>query len=105
MSAKPQIARARTLARKWVKNKNILGRVLNIDSSFHEPRIYSWNFRNRKWLCVLAHTNRITANKLLGKLSSQFNIAMLLGDFNLTIENGIVDGFTSCFHLKICFKD
>lgn len=28
--------------------------------------------------CVLAHTSRITANKLLAKLSSQFNITMLL---------------------------
>lgn len=87
MSAKPQIAKARTLALKGVKNgseimfyvnKNILSRVLKIGSSFHEPRIYSWNFRNRKWLCVLAHTSRITANKLLAKLSSQFNITMLL---------------------------
>ena len=68
--------------------------------------------KNRKWLCITLHKPPFQNNKYfldhlsktLGQLAWQYDKTILIGDFDLTVENNNLENFMNTFDLECLIK-
>ena len=85
-------------------NERIPSKVL----SLFELILLEFTVKNRTWLCV--GIDRLPSqnekyfidhlSKTLGQLSRQYDKTVLIGDFNLTIDNKSLENFMTTFDLE-----
>ena len=95
-------------------NEQIPSKVLSLESIFmdFELILLELTVKNQRWLC--AGTYRPSSqnekyfiehlSKAIGQLSCQYDKTMLIGDFNLTIDNNSLENFMTTFDLECLIK-
>ena len=95
-------------------NEQIPSKVLTFESIPRDIKIILLDFtaKNWKWLCIGLHKLPSQNEKYfldhlsntLGQLSCQYDKAILIGDFNLTVENNNLENFMNIFDVECLIK-
>ena len=91
-------------------NEQIHSKVLSLESILKgiELILLKFTVKHQRWLCVGIYRPPYQnekyfidhLSKTLGQLNCQYDKTMLIGDFNLTIDNKSLEHFTSTFDLE-----
>ena len=95
-------------------NEQIPSNVLTLESIPRDIEIILLDFtvKNRKWLCIGLYKPPSQSekyfldhlSKTLGQLTYQYDKTILIGDFNLTVENNNLENFMNTFDLECLIK-
>ena len=95
-------------------NENILFKDLGLEQVPDDWTIVliEFSIKIRKWLCISLYKRPSQNNNyfldnlslILNKLTCKFDNIVLMGDFNLTVENKNIKVFMSTFDLKCVIK-
>ena len=92
-------------------NEQIPSKVLSLESILMDIELILLEFtiKNRRWLCIgiyrpPSQNGKYHLSKTLGHLTCQYDKTMLVGDFNLTIDNKSLENLMSTFDLKCLIK-
>ena len=74
--------------------------------------LLDFTVKNRKWLCIGLYKSPSRnekyflghLSKTLGQLTCQYDKTILIGDFNLTVENNNLENFMNTFNLECLIK-
>ena len=95
-------------------NEQILCKVLSLESILMDTELILLEFtvKNQRWPCVGIY--RLPSQnekyfiehllKALGQLSCQYDKTILIGDFNLTINNKRLENFMTTFDIECLIK-
>ena len=95
-------------------NVQIPSKFLSLESIPMDIELILLEFtvKNRRWLCVGIYRPPFQnekyfvdhLSKTLGQLSRQYDKTVLIGDFNLTIDNKSLENFMTTFDLECLIK-
>ena len=95
-------------------NEQIPSKVLSLESIPMDIKLILLEFtvKNQRWLCVGIYRPPSQnekyfidhLSKTLGQLSRQYDKTVLIGDFNLTIDNKSLENFMTTFDLECLIK-
>ena len=95
-------------------NEQIPSKVLSLESILMDIELFllEFTFKNQRLLCIGIYRPPSQnekyfidhLSKTLGQLTCQYDKTMLIGDFNLTIDNKSLENFMNTFNIECLIK-